>query len=201
MEDTDEQESGQTKESKRKSLSITLLLLGPCLLLVGLFLAYAAQADITAATVQSTDYHRAPGCTPTAIASSGLPPCTLQAMTVTTKNKQEGDEGAPDTYTLGLRPLGGAEQEVKLVGADKSSLFDSVAVGGTVTAKIWQSDILVLTIPGWHCGTPIHPDAQLASGRNMLIGGGVFAAAGVIGTFYGWRTRRKKSSSIFDRNN
>lgn len=209
MEDTDEQERKRTAQPENERMALYLLLLCPFVILGGLGLAYVAQGDIAEGAAKSADYHRAPGCTPTGVASSGLPPCTLQAMTVTTKNQQEGDEGTPNTYTLGLRPPGGAEQEVKLVGPDKSSLFNSVAVGGTVTAKMWQGDILVLTVPGWHCGTPIHPDAQLASGRNMLKGGGVFAAAGVIGTFYGtfygtfhaWRTRRKKSSSIFDRNN
>ena len=195
MEDTDEQEAKRVAQLEKETIAPYLLFLCPLITLAALSWVYLAKADIDEGAAQSADYHRAPGCTPTGVASSGMPPCMLQTMTVVSKRvDEEAAEVAPDTYSLGLRSPGGAEQEVKLVGPDKANLFASVAVGGVVTAKIWQGDVLILTVPGWHCGTSIHPDAKLADGRNTLITGSVLAMLGSAGTFYGWRVRKKKQS-------
>ena len=191
MEETEEAKQGETRQGSSANL---LLFFGPMVMLAGLSLVYLTRADITQGAAQSADYHRAPGCTPTGVASSGLPPCKFQTMTVTAKNQIDGDEG-PDTYKLGLRPTGGAAQEVVLVGSEKANLFAQVAVGGTVQVKTWQGQILILTVPGWHCGTPDHPDAQLASAQKQAALGGFFALLGGVGTFYGWRIHKKKQAS------
>ena len=195
MEDTDEQEAKRVAQLEKETIAPYLLFLCPLITLAALSWVYLAGADITEGAAQSADYRRAPGCTPTGVASSGMPPCMLQTMTVVSKRVDDGAaEVAPDTYSLGLRSPGGAEQVVRLVGPDKANLFASVAVGGNVTAKIWQGDVLILTVPGWHCGTSVHPDAKLSDGRNMLIMGGVFALMGCSGTFYGWRARKRQDA-------
>ena len=186
-----EQKPDQIQRTRKQDLAAVLLLLCPCLVLAGLSLVYVAQIDVAEGAAQSADYHRAPGCTPTAVASSGLPPCQMQMMTVTTKNQVDGGDG-PDTYKLGLRSPGGAGQEVTLVGPSKSNLFASVGVGGTVQAKVWQGEILILNVPGWHCGTPNHPDAQLASGERSLVAGGLCTLLGGFGLFYRWWTRKRE---------
>ena len=195
MEDTDEQEAKRIAQSEKETIAPYLLFLCPLITLAALSWVYVARADIAEGAAQSADYHHAPGCTPTSVASSGLPPCMLQTMTVASKRVDDGGDVGPDTYSLGLRSPGGAEQEVRLVGPDKSNLFGSVAVGGVITAKVWQGDVLTLTVPGWHCGTSVHPDAKLANGRNMLIMGGVFALVGCSGTFYGWRARKRQDAA------
>ena len=171
-----------------KSSAILGLLLGFGFVLCAMGCLYLGTAGTADARVQSAEYHRAPGCTPNGVVSSGLPPCIFQAMTITSKNQIDGGEDSPDTYKLGLRQSAGAGQEVTLFGPEKADLFAHVSVGSPVQVKSWQGQILILTIPGWHCGTPEHPDAGVDSGNKSLYMSGFLMLLSGVTLFYSGRS-------------
>ena len=177
----------------KKSSAVLGLLLGFGFLLAAIGCLYLGTVGTANARAQSADYHRAPGCTPNGVASSGLPPCVFQTMTVTSKNQIDGGEDSPDTYTLGLSRSSGPGQEVTLFGPEKADLFAHVITGSPVQVKIWQGQILILTIPGWHCGTPDHPDAQVDSGNKSLFAGGFLAILSGLTLFYSGRAYKNRN--------
>ena len=196
MADVEREQDEAVSQMPKKSSAVLGLLLGLGFLLAASGCLYLGTVGSADARVQSADYHRAPGCTPSGAASSGLPPCTFQAMKVTSKNQIDGGEDAPDIYKLGLSRSGGTEQEVTLFGPEKADLFAHVAVGGAVQVKSWQGQILILTIPGWHCGTPDHPDAQVDSGNKSLFAGGFFVLIGGLTLFYSGRAYKNRDRVI-----
>lgn len=191
MADT-KQEPDQAEPQMSKKSKVTLAFFGGfALMLAALGCFYLGTIGTVDARAQAADYHRAPGCTPSGVMSSGLPPCVFQTMTVTAKDAtDDGNDGVD--YTVGVRPPGGVEQEIPLYGRDKVEFFAHVTVGELVQVKTWQGQILILTIPGWHCGTPGHPDAQVYKGNEALVIGCFSALASGWALFYGWRAYKKE---------
>lgn len=193
---TEREQDEAASHVPKKSSAVLGLLLGFGFALAAAGCLYNGTAGTVDARVQSADYHRAPGCTPTGVASSGLPPCVFQTMKVTSKNQIDGGEDAPDTYKLSLSQSSGAGQELTLFGPEKADLFAHVSIGTSIQVKSWQGQILILTIPGWHCGTPDHPDAQVDSGNKSLFAGGFFVLLGGLTLFYSGRAYKNRNRVV-----
>ena len=185
--------SGDEEESTSAGAYVFLLvLIGFCILICSGAFLWGLTETIQGKR-RSADYHRAPGCTPTGVASSGVSPCWNKVMKVAAKDKIDDDD-TPPSYSLSLWSPWNPdedEQKVHLESQFKAELFNAVAVGGLVRVKMWRGEALMVSGAGYRCGTEHHPDVQAHNGGMLLVVGSLSTALLACTMPSTWRSYKK----------
>ena len=152
-------------------------------MLAGLIVAGAGLADFRHSGQPEADYDRSPNCTPNSPASSTMPPCQDETMTVASKSQYTSYRhtswgqayGARPYYSLSLRAPDGSVQNVGNIG---ESLWQSVAVGDPVSARVWRQQVTRVRANGHESWTYQHPAFTPLYCIMVIVGGGLLGMIG-----------------------
>ena len=147
-------------------------------MLAGLIIAGRGLLDFRHSSQPEAEYDRSPNCTPDSPASSTLPPCQDETMTVVAKPQSISySHGRPHHYySLALRSADGATANVGNMG---ESLWRSVTVGDPVSAQVWHHQITRVRANDHESWTYQHPAFTPFSCLMVIVGGGLMMMVGV----------------------
>jgi len=107
------------------------------------------------------DYNRAPNCTPTAVPTGGLPPCTFAKYPVTYKEYDSGKGGGNYFMTI-AKPSGSQTIGVAM------DFYNAVPLGATLVAKMWMGKVIRIDYGSYWTSTDDHPEAQLLDDQRLF---------------------------------